>query len=135
LLAGAKVLEDILGVRGTTPIDPGQRGSPTLATKSRYLCAGEESARGYSHGQTQARERCTKRQGIAGMAGKLKIHVDQDKCQGHARCKSLAPELFELDEFGNAHEIGDGSVPPGLEDKAWLAQANCPEIAIDVTEE
>ena len=69
------------------------------------------------------------------MAGKLKIHVDQDKCQGHARCKSLAPELFDLDEFGNAHEIGDGSVPPGLEDKAWLAKANCPEIAIDVTEE
>jgi ferredoxin len=69
------------------------------------------------------------------MAGKLKIHVDQDKCQGHARCKSLAPELFDLDEFGNAHETGDGSVPPGLEDKAWLAKANCPEIAIDVTEE
>ena len=44
------------------------------------------------------------------MSGKLKIHVDQEKCQGHARCKSLAPELFELDEFGNAHEIGDGSV-------------------------
>jgi ferredoxin len=65
----------------------------------------------------------------------LKVHVDQEKCQGHARCKSLAPELFELDEFGNAHEIGDGSVPKGLEDKAWLAQANCPEIAIVVTEE
>ena len=42
------------------------------------------------------------------MSGKLKIRVDQDKCQGHARCKSLAPELFDLDEFGNAHEIGDG---------------------------
>lgn len=67
--------------------------------------------------------------------GKLKIHVDQDKCQGHARCKSLAPELFELDEFGNAHEVGDGTVPEGLEDKAWLAQTNCPEIAIEVTEE
>ena len=52
------------------------------------------------------------------MAGKLKIRVDQDKCQGHARCKSLAPELFDLDEFGNAHEVGDGSVPAGLEDKA-----------------
>ena len=38
------------------------------------------------------------------MAGKLKIRVDQDKCQGHARCKSLAPELFDLDEFGNAHD-------------------------------
>ena len=69
------------------------------------------------------------------MAAKLKIRVDQDKCQGHARCKALAPELFELDEFGNAHEAGDGTVPAGLEDKAWLSKANCPEIAIEVTEE
>jgi len=69
------------------------------------------------------------------MSGKLRIRVDQDKCQGHARCKSLAPELFDLDEYGNAHEVGDGSVPAGLEDKAWLAQTNCPEIAIIVTEE
>ena len=68
------------------------------------------------------------------MSGQLKIHVDQDKCAGHARCKSLAPELFELDEYGYAHEVGDGMVSPGLEDKAWLAQSNCPEIAIEVTE-
>jgi len=65
----------------------------------------------------------------------LRLRVDQEKCQGHARCKSLAPELFELDQYGNAHEIGDGTVPAGLEDKAWLAQANCPEIAIEVIEE
>jgi ferredoxin len=26
-------------------------------------------------------------------------------------------------------------VPKGLEDKAWLAKANCPELAIDVIEE
>jgi ferredoxin len=69
------------------------------------------------------------------MSGKLKIRVDQDKCQGHARCKSLAPELFDLDEFGNAHERGDGAVPAGLEDKAYLAKSNCPEIAIEITEE
>jgi len=74
-------------------------------------------------------------EGDAKMAGKLKVHVDQDKCQGHARCKSLAPELFDLDEFGNAHEHGDGSVPAGLEDKAWLAKSNCPEVAIEVTED
>jgi ferredoxin len=66
---------------------------------------------------------------------RLRLRVDQEKCQGHARCKSLAPELVELDQFGNAHEIGDGTVPAGLEDKAWLAQSNCPEIAIEVTEE
>jgi ferredoxin len=69
------------------------------------------------------------------MSGKLKVHVNQDKCQGHARCKSLAPDLFDLDEYGNAHEVGDGSVPAGLEDKAYLARSNCPEIAIEVTEE
>src|SRR4030081_1306308 len=85
--------------------------------------------------KTQRRDDKRDHRGTLGMSGKLKIHVDQEKCQGHARCKSLAPELFELDEFGHAHEIGDGSVPKGLEDKAWLAKANCPEIAIEVIEE
>lgn len=69
------------------------------------------------------------------MPGQLKIHVDPDKCQGHARCKALAPELFDLDTYGNAHEAGNGQVPEGLEDKAYLARANCPEFAIEVTEE
>ena len=39
------------------------------------------------------------------MSGELRIHVNQDKCQGYARCKSLAPELFNLDEFGNAASV------------------------------
>jgi ferredoxin len=69
------------------------------------------------------------------MSGTVKIHVDQDKCQGHARCKSLAAELFELDEFGNAHEIGDGTVLPQLVEKAWLAKSNCPEVAIEIVED
>jgi len=68
------------------------------------------------------------------MPARLRVHVDPEKCQGHARCQALAPELFELDEFGNAHATGDGAVSEGLEDKAYLAKANCPEIAIDVTE-
>jgi ferredoxin len=90
------------------------------------------------HGQIDTRKRArptVRNRGTLAMSGKLKIRVDQDKCQGHARCKSLAPELFDLDEFGNAHEIGDGTVPAGLEDKAWLAHSNCPEIAIEITEE
>jgi len=66
---------------------------------------------------------------------KLKVKVDREKCQGHARCAALAPELFALDELGNAHEIGDGSVADALVDKAYLARANCPELAIDVIEE
>ena len=62
----------------------------------------------------------------------LKVRVDPERCQGHARCFALAPELFELDQLGNARERGDGTVAPGLEAKASSAQANCPEFAIDV---
>ncbi len=65
---------------------------------------------------------------------RLRIRVVPEKCQGHSRCKSLAPELFDLDEYGNARETGGGEVPEGLEDKAWLARANCPEGAIEIVE-
>ena len=65
----------------------------------------------------------------------LRIRVDRNRCQGHNRCKALAPALFELDGFGNARAAGDGSVAPGFEEKAWLARASCPEEAIEVTEE
>jgi ferredoxin len=46
----------------------------------------------------------------------------------------LAPELFDVDDYGNAHELNDGVVPAGLEDKARLALANCPEFAISIEE-
>ena len=60
----------------------------------------------------------------------MRIHVDSELCQGHNRCYAIAPELFDVDDYGYATERGDGDVPAGLEDKARLAIANCPEIAI-----
>ena len=66
---------------------------------------------------------------------RLKVKVDRERCQGHARCAALAGELFVLDEFGNGREIGDGSVADALVDKAYLAKANCPEEAIEVIED
>lgn len=65
----------------------------------------------------------------------MRVHVDPEKCQGHNRCYSLAPELFELDDFGMSHEIGDGSVLPELEQRARLAVANCPEFAITIIDD
>ena len=65
----------------------------------------------------------------------MKIHVDQEKCQGHNRCYAIAPELFDVDDYGTASAINDGIVPPGLEDKARLAVANCPEFAVQIVEE
>ncbi|MFM9084723.1 MAG: ferredoxin [Actinomycetota bacterium] len=60
----------------------------------------------------------------------MRVRVDSSKCQGHNRCYALAPELFDVDDLGNAFELNDGVVPAGLEDKARLAAANCPECAI-----
>jgi ferredoxin len=65
----------------------------------------------------------------------VKIHVEEEKCQGHNRCFVVASELFELDDFGYAHEVNDGVIPPELQEKARLAVANCPENAIVVVEE
>jgi len=64
----------------------------------------------------------------------LKIALDRELCQGHNRCKRIAPELFELDDYGIASVVGDGTVPAGQEEQARLAVANCPEFAISINE-
>ena len=64
----------------------------------------------------------------------MKIRIDADKCQGHARCYGLAPQLFDVDDYGSSTVVGDGTVPADLEDKARLAIANCPEFAIEEIE-
>lgn len=61
------------------------------------------------------------------------VHVDETRCQGQNRCCLIAPELFEVDDLGNAHARGDGSVSPELEEKARLAVRNCPEHAVRMT--
>jgi len=70
-----------------------------------------------------------------GNAKILRVRVDSERCQGHNRCCSLAPELFEADDLGNARVKGDGRVAPELEAKAKLALANCPEHAVRLAHE
>lgn len=65
----------------------------------------------------------------------MKIRVNRDKCEGHNRCYSLAPELFEVDDLGYSTAKNEGEVPEGEEEKARLAVDNCPEYAIEIVEE
>jgi ferredoxin len=65
----------------------------------------------------------------------LRVRVVAERCQGHNRCCSLAPELFEADDLGNSRVRGDGVVAPALEAKARLAVANCPEHAVRISDE
>ncbi len=61
----------------------------------------------------------------------MRIRVDEGRCQGHARCFALAPELFSVDDYGLSTALRDGEVPVELEAKARLAIANCPECAVE----
>lgn len=65
----------------------------------------------------------------------MRVHVDSTKCQGHNRCYAIAPELFDVDDYGMASALNDGIVPAELEAKARLAVANCPEYAITINDE
>lgn len=63
----------------------------------------------------------------------MKASVDPGKCEGHARCYTLAPEVFQLDEQGHAFvavdEVGDELIA-----KVRRAAVNCPEHAITLVE-
>ena len=64
----------------------------------------------------------------------MKVHIDSDRCQGHGRCYDLAPKIFGEDAEGYGVVL-HGVVPPEDAAQARLAAANCPESAIEVTEE
>lgn len=62
----------------------------------------------------------------------MRVSVDDERCQGHARCWSLCPEVFDLDDEGHA-VVARSDVPTELEEKVTLAERNCPERAITVS--
>ena len=65
----------------------------------------------------------------------LRVRVVPEMCQGHNRCKALAPHLFDLDEFGNASAANGGVVAPNDREAIELAVENCPEFAIKIVKE
>jgi ferredoxin len=59
----------------------------------------------------------------------VNIKIDDERCQGHAVCYLVAPELFEVDDDGRGSVIGP-NVRLELEDKAHIAVDRCPEHAV-----
>jgi ferredoxin len=63
------------------------------------------------------------------------ISIDADKCMGHGRCYSVAPDLLSDDDEGFVAERGHcWEIPAGLVGQAQDAADACPESAILVTE-
>lgn len=63
----------------------------------------------------------------------MRIHVDTDRCSGHARCRAAAPDVYELDELGyNVTPVKE--VVSELEEAARRGADACPERAIAIEE-
>jgi ferredoxin len=61
-----------------------------------------------------------------------RVCVDADRCEGHGRCYTLAPDVFDADEVGHAVVLVE-NVSGDLETQAIEAEKNCPEAAITLT--
>ncbi|MCW2950988.1 MAG: ferredoxin reductase [Conexibacter sp.] len=60
----------------------------------------------------------------------MKVKVDPTKCEGFGICAELAPQVFELDEWGYAAVLGGRDVPAALEDAVRRAAGACSVAAI-----
>jgi ferredoxin len=67
----------------------------------------------------------------------IRIEVDTERCTGHGRCWTLAPEVFEADDDGycatTSVEI-DEAADPDRAAAALKGVRSCPEQAITATE-
>lgn len=65
----------------------------------------------------------------------MKVCVDLNVCQGHARCQEICPEVFSTDDVEGKCVILTEKVPPEHERNTILAVRNCPEGALSVSDE
>ena len=64
----------------------------------------------------------------------MKIKADRRLCSGHARCASVAPDIFTLDDDGYiGFDVKD--VPPGQEALATRGLRACPERALSLVDD
>lgn len=59
----------------------------------------------------------------------MRIEIDHERCTGHGRCYSLAPDLFDCDDEGYGRALL-ADVPDHLVDQARTAETTCPERAV-----
>jgi ferredoxin len=63
----------------------------------------------------------------------MKYCVDSNRCTGHGRCYTNAPEVYSADDDGfNARRDEPVEVDPEHESAATLGARGCPERAITV---
>jgi ferredoxin len=61
-----------------------------------------------------------------------RVFLDAQRCVGHGRCYTLAPDVFEADEVGHSIVLVD-EVSGELAEHAAVGEQNCPEQAITLS--
>lgn len=61
-----------------------------------------------------------------------RVSVDPERCTGHGRCYTLAPDVFDADEVGHSI-VRVEEVSGELEKQALTGEQNCPERAITLS--
>jgi ferredoxin len=61
-----------------------------------------------------------------------RVAVDANRCVGHGRCYTLAPDVFDADEVGHAIVLIE-DVSDEHRAQAADAERNCPESAITLS--
>jgi len=64
----------------------------------------------------------------------MRVYLDAGTCQGHNRCYALAPDLFDVDDVGQAMLLIDRPASTEAQHRARLAASDCPEYAITITD-
>ncbi len=61
----------------------------------------------------------------------MRVHVLEDRCEGHGLCEEAAPAVFELDDDGVAHVLHD-PIPDALRRHAEAGVRVCPVAALTI---
>jgi ferredoxin len=64
----------------------------------------------------------------------MRVVIDGERCTGHGRCYSLAPEVFDADDEGRGL-VPLAEVPTSLRERAQIGVDNCPEGAISIVDD
>ncbi len=72
--------------------------------------------------------------GIDGGAGRVRVVVDRDLCQGHAACEGEAPEVFAVSKKGEL-TILQPQPPESQRAAVELAVKYCPTHALSIEED
>lgn len=64
----------------------------------------------------------------------MRVVIQRERCQGHARCAAVAPDLYPLNDLGFIATDGF-AVPPGSRKDAERGARACPERAVSIVED